>query len=124
MTNSSIQATPRVSPLDIGLHLVLAPLGLFNLVLTVAYFMRGWGDLHQQGIGHLYLVIASVAASWWLTTAVVLCFAGTLMLAGQNHQPALRRLVYAILGAAVSIVLPQFFVAGWAFISLWVHSFL
>jgi len=124
MTNSPSQAATQPGSRDVWLHVVLGILGIINLVFTASYFLGGWHDLHEQGIGHLYLVIVAAACFWWLSAVLAVCFAGNLMLSGQSDRALPRRLLYAVLGAGASIFLPTMMIAAWLLVAAWIRSLL
>jgi len=46
-----------------GIHVPLLLLGLYNVYRACAYYAEVWRSLHQQGMGHTYLVVTTLMTS-------------------------------------------------------------
>jgi hypothetical protein len=116
--------TSPVSGGIVALHLLVGALGVWNLYGAVAYFAECWASLHEQGIGHLYFIVASLVTSWWLVLTAYLCFAGNGFLYGYQGKGPLwwKGVAAAGGGAAISVIVPPLMQTLWIMVVVFVRS--
>ncbi len=110
------------------LHWPLAALGTYNLLKLLKYHIVAWNSLHDQGMGHFYLVIMTIAGSWWLCLACGLCFWGNIFLRNDaivpNGRSVVRVVLFVALGAGLSLVVPPLMHQGFFIVITWIRTFL
>jgi len=104
------------------LHTPLALLGIYNAYKFFDYYVVVWRSLHSQGMGHVYLGIVTFMGSWWLSFALMLCFAGNLFI--REGGSWLKVFSNAVLGAGVSFVVPPLMESGFFIAVTWVRDLL
>jgi hypothetical protein len=108
----------------IGLaHVLLAVLGIYNLVSLAIYFVDAWRSLHLQGIGHLYLTVAALLCCWWLGLAIAICFIGNSFMPKAAEKITLKAAVMPLVGVALSLIFPSLMVTGWLVVVVWIRAF-
>jgi hypothetical protein len=97
---------------------------MVNLAIAAVYFIRSWSVLHSQGVGHLYLAIASSLGFWWLIWVGILCFGGIVAFASPHSGAGIRRIAFTAIGVTVGYYAPQYLIGLFFFVAVWFRSLL
>lgn len=108
----------------VWLRIPLVVLGIYNGYKFIAYFIEVWRSLHEQGMGHGYLIVAAVIGSFWNLLGLGLCFTGNSIIRNSEDKPPARTIALALVGAAVSLFVPGWMQGGYFIVITWLHSVL
>ncbi len=87
---------PRAFKLLACFHLLLFILGIYNVYKLFACYVEAWKSLHQQGMGHGYLILMMILGSWWNLLALCLCFVGNAMMAHREDKPPTKTIALGL----------------------------
>lgn len=121
--SSSVTDQSRSKVLLIGLaHVLLAVLGIYNLLSLGIYFVDAWRSLHLQGIGHLYLIVAALLCCWWLGLAIAICFIGNSFMPKADEKITLKASLMPFVRVALSLIFPSLMVTAWLVVVVWIRA--
>jgi hypothetical protein len=106
-------ATAKRRPSYTVFHVLLAVVGVYNLISAFAYVFNRWVALHDQGIGHAYLAYSLLLFAPWFILIVMVCFLGNWLMPKPGRPVTSKAVATTLFGVLVSLVAPFFMVLAW-----------